>query len=499
MKRTLIVLLLVNLMLSACAPASAPTSTPAPSATPLPTATTTPISTATPTSTPTPTPTATPTPIPTIQVGNLSLPDPRVTNPELFDLRNPNAPIPQFVNAMKMAGIEITAEQVIKGLRYEVNGNEARDLYVYAKTSETSNELSDNVCLLMAKKSSDGRWIWSVARPGIYWQSLGREIGTVVEWYRTAQDPKYLDMVRADFNHISLNTEFIWQYLYSNGTRPNEYNLRQINEALRFAQTNNLRVDLEGLTWGLQLPDWLSKGNFTKDELTRIITNHIATILGRFKGRFERINVVSEPFGNKWETSFWSDRLGLATYLQTAFRTARETEPDAILTLVDINDSEELFRLIKQLNEQEQARNGGKLIDAVGFEMPFFLPGSNTNVEDYLDPQNRKKSLEKFRQNIRRYREIGVEVYITELLVDLTDVPGTDKEKLFFQAEMYRDFLQVCVEEGVSVTLYSFYDGSTIYPQGAGRTKAAPYPRDAEYKPKPSYYSLLSVSLAQER
>ena len=119
MKRTLLVFLLVNLILSACAPVSAPTSTPAPSATPLPTATTTPISTATPTSTPTAVPTATPTPIPTIQVGNLSVPDPRVTNPELFDLRNPNAPTPQFVNAMKMAGIEITAEQVAQGITYE--------------------------------------------------------------------------------------------------------------------------------------------------------------------------------------------------------------------------------------------------------------------------------------------------------------------------------------------------------------------------------------------
>jgi len=120
MKRTLIVFLLVNLILSACAPVSAPTSTPAPSATLLPTATATPTNTATPTSTPTATPTATPTPIPTIHVGSLSVPDPRVTNPELFDLRNPNAPIPQFVNAMKMAGVEITAEQVVQGMALRV-------------------------------------------------------------------------------------------------------------------------------------------------------------------------------------------------------------------------------------------------------------------------------------------------------------------------------------------------------------------------------------------
>jgi hypothetical protein len=71
MKRTLVVFLLVNLMLSACAPVSAPTIAPAPSATPLPTATATPTLTPTstpqPTSTPEPTaePTATETPIPT--------------------------------------------------------------------------------------------------------------------------------------------------------------------------------------------------------------------------------------------------------------------------------------------------------------------------------------------------------------------------------------------------------------------------------------------------
>ena len=59
MKRTLIVFLLVNLILLACAPASAPTLTPAPSATSLPTATAAPTSTATPNSTPAPTATST--------------------------------------------------------------------------------------------------------------------------------------------------------------------------------------------------------------------------------------------------------------------------------------------------------------------------------------------------------------------------------------------------------------------------------------------------------
>jgi hypothetical protein len=137
------VFLLVNLMLSACAPVSAPTSTPAPSATPLPTAT------AAPTSTPTATPTATPTPIPTIQVGNLSVPDPRVTNPELFDLRKPDAPIPQFVNAMKMAGIEITAEQVAQGITYEALKGKNGNLFVVAVYSVDPNLFPSNITVSM--------------------------------------------------------------------------------------------------------------------------------------------------------------------------------------------------------------------------------------------------------------------------------------------------------------------------------------------------------------
>ena len=49
------------------------------------------------------TPAPEPTPVPTIEVNGLQLPDPHITNPELFDLQKQEAPIPQFVNALKNA------------------------------------------------------------------------------------------------------------------------------------------------------------------------------------------------------------------------------------------------------------------------------------------------------------------------------------------------------------------------------------------------------------
>ena len=64
------------------------------------------------TPTATPPPTATPTPIPTQppeQVGRLEgVPDPKVTNPKLFDLAKPDAPIRSLSTRWRSEGLEGT-------------------------------------------------------------------------------------------------------------------------------------------------------------------------------------------------------------------------------------------------------------------------------------------------------------------------------------------------------------------------------------------------------
>lgn len=464
-----------------------------PTLTPLPTsissATPPPPATAIPTKPATRTPDASPTAKATATVTATKVPEvlPGISVPSSDLLRTtPDSPIGQYAKAL---GLDPNA---VKGeLTYQEKTDVKGNKFAIAVTK-------DGTPLFIATQDQkSGEWGWSEASGSIISNRRGIERGVLLEWYRAEKDPKYLQTITKDYNHISLNTEFVWKYLRPNGNKLDEYDLNKINQALKFAKTNNLTVDLEGLIWGLrgQLPDWLVKGNFTKDELTEIMTNHIKEILTKYKGKFERVNIISEPFGNKWEGSFWSDKLGVDNHVQTAFRTAREVDPNATLTIVDINDSDQLFNLVKRLNEQEQLTNNRKLIDAVGWEMPFFLPGSNIDVKDYLDPQKRASALKKFRQNIQRYHKIGVEVYITELFVDMTDIPGTPQQKSIFQAELYKKIQEICIEEGVPITTYSFYDNPTIYPQGAGRPNAAPYPRDQEYRPKTSYYSLLDALL----
>ncbi len=69
-----------------------------------------------PTKTPTLTATPTKTPITTLEGLSIPVPDPRITNPELLNLTNPNASIPKLVNAMKVAGIECSGPQKLDSM-----------------------------------------------------------------------------------------------------------------------------------------------------------------------------------------------------------------------------------------------------------------------------------------------------------------------------------------------------------------------------------------------
>ena len=121
-----------------------------------------PTATATATTTPTPPPTETPTPIPTIEVNGFQLPDPRVTNPELFDLTKPEAPIPQFANAMQERGININPQTVITelGENYETRqGPDGKTYILTTYTVEGENGARYSMGLI-AEKDERGEWRW---------------------------------------------------------------------------------------------------------------------------------------------------------------------------------------------------------------------------------------------------------------------------------------------------------------------------------------------------
>jgi hypothetical protein len=149
------------------------------------------------------------------------VPDPRVTNPELFDLRNPNAPIPQFVNAMKMAGIEITAERVAQGITYEALKDKDGLPFVVALYNlapalfpEQYRDLAGPIPLMIATRGENGEWTWMQNNWLLSANIIGFPIGVEIDpGHPNNREQGYRDFVIRNANVINISGGLSHQWL----------------------------------------------------------------------------------------------------------------------------------------------------------------------------------------------------------------------------------------------------------------------------------------------
>jgi endo-1,4-beta-xylanase len=315
-------------------------------------------------------------------------------------------------------------------------------------------------------------------------EKCGITIGSAAGTWPFLYDPQYQQVLSREFNLLVPEGEFDWVWLI----RPSrdQYDFVAADQLINFAIQHNMKIRAYLLPSGNPntLPDWLTKGNYSRDELLSIVKDHIDTVISRYKGRISEWLVASETIwdGKFVSWNFWLSKIGME-YIEHVFRWAKEADPDAVLIYeFDRNEgldaqSNAVYDHIKQLREK------GVPIDAVGMEMHLFAK----------NPPTKERMLE----NMRRYRQIGVKVYVMELDVNLYGVSGTPQEKLALQAKIYKDVLEACLESGncESYTMWGFTDRSSwvlrpVYPFGGGE---APLIFDETFNPKPAYFAIRDV------
>lgn len=276
------------------------------------------------------------------------------------------------------------------------------------------------------------------------------------------------------------------------------YDFSLADANIKLAERYNMQVRWFHLVWGEPdfLPDWLVQGKFTRDELIRILHDYVVTVVGRYKGKVQSWSTVNEFVNRQFyvpKRDFWYANIG-PDYAEMVFRWAKETDPNAILILNEdkIQDrrgyckdwSDATFNWVRQLKQK------GVPIDAVGMQMHLLTPnycikGSPPNKEDVL-------------ATMKHFAELGVDIYITELDMNLTDVPGTQSEKWALQAKVYGEMLQACLESKVckGFAIYGLGDGGGFYAGqkgGIDLPNAEALPFDKNLKPKPAYFALRDV------
>jgi len=505
MRSALVLLVVAILILSACAPVAAPTATvpPAPNETPAPTAT------PAPTEMPTRTSTVTPTPIPTLppeQVGGLEgVPDPRVTNPELFDLNDPDAPIPQLVNALKNAGIEgVTAEEVASNLAFEyrryqrrdedgnpmvdIQGNPVVDEYVFGVWELSADvlpgrykELAGKIPVIYAQRTQGG-WQWSVDLQTrlvpfrVFADVIGLKISTL---YDSSDQENYLGLFNA-----SLISNTAWGVNEPN--RPNEFKmLNYVNSLLRTAKQRGAMPIYGGhLIYASEYPNWLNNGNFTNEELEQIVRDHIRIFMRTFPD-IKIWNVVNELQSNWNKDDKIANQLGTYRLLEIAFEEARSTNQTAILVFNDSAnhafsgsrnaETEKDIAMIRFLRAKG-------LVDAIGVQM-------HINQNQYMPAFTR----EQFARVLQAYKDLGVQVYITELDVSLYNQAGCDR--FLWQSQVYQDIFTTYLQSGVGnvINFWGVRDNTSWLETILGNNNADPLLFDDKGRVKLSYYIILKV------
>jgi endo-1,4-beta-xylanase len=493
MRSAVILLVMAMLILSACAPVAAPTATvpPPPSETPAPSAT--PV----PTATPTRIPTATPTPIPTLppeQVGGLEgVPDPRYSNPELFDLNDPEAPIPQFVNAMRMAGIEIDPPRLVENVRYQiVNGVLVASYYLDPEHEQQGETLEGDIPLFVGEQQNGPpSWRYSSITTSLRKLYDGQKfIGSQVVYYML-DDQTYTRIAAGDFNQLLINGELneriLWGYP-SAAESPYEryatYDLTRANQLIAFAKHNGMRivashlVDARVQVGGgpFDLPEWMT--GFDKEEYVKILQARVMQLASHFEPGTVFI-VVNEAFDWNRLDGFWLEKIG-PEYLEMAFSEARKANPGAALIYNDVNvfadgriddHDKAVFALVRNLKEKG-------LIDGVGFQM-------------HIDERHRPVSPEVVRQLIEMYEKIGVKVYVTEFDVDLTYLGLSEQERQRMKTRIFGEMFELFLtsKNVDSVTFFGFTSDVSWKPDSDAHLF------DKAYRPEPAFYEIARLLL----
>jgi endo-1,4-beta-xylanase len=224
----------------------------------------------------------------------------------------------------------------------------------------------------------------------------------------TERNARDAAIVKAQFDAISPENVLKWDAIHP---QPDHYNFDPADQYVAFGERNHMYVAGHTLVWHHQTPKWVfedAEGKpVSRDTLLARMHEHIATVVGRYKGRVNGWDVVNEALeeDGTLRQSPWLKIAG-DDFIAKAFEFAHEADPKAELQYNDYSMENEAKRsgalaLVRKLKAQ------GVPITSVGLQGHYRMEWP---------------TMEQLDATIAAFAGLGVKVTITELDVDV--LPG---------------------------------------------------------------------------
>jgi endo-1,4-beta-xylanase len=279
--------------------------------------------------------------------------------------------------------------------------------------------------------------------------------------------------------------------------KPESYFFDDADALVAFAQEHKMQFRGHNFVWHEALPPWFA-GTVTKENAKRILTDHILTVGGRYKGKVHSWDVVNEAINvsdgrpDGLRKSPWFELIG-PEYLEIAYRTARQADPMAKLTYNEYGIENESEKADKKraatLALLKRLKAAGAPVDALGIQS-HIPAGTDATYGRGL------------REVIDAAQGMGLEVYLTEL--DVTDDDVQDAEVAVRDravAEAYHAYLNCALESrAVKAALtwgltdaHTWLNGIKSHREKQPNRPERPLPFDAEYKPTEAFFAMRSA------
>lgn len=321
--------------------------------------------------------------------------------------------------------------------------------------------------------------------------------GVADTYNHLSQDPEYASRnseeyaARIAHEAVLLTTgdEFKWRHV-----RPTfgTYNFDEVDWLLEYTQQRRMLLRGHTLIWHQGFPPDAEDIIRAAPNAEQLMVDHISTVVERFRGHMHSWDVVNEPFGNTFPAerpednlrtdSVWMEKLG-PDYIDIAFHTAREADPDALLVMNDANDEWLPQRRSYVLQQLEGMLSRGVPIDAYGLESHLggWFHGMLQRPDWYTA----------FRAFLRDIASLGLKIMVTEVDVSDRREPADLEVRDSTVADVYQYYLQAVLDEPAVIAVINWQLGDDYsYLQRASNAQRddglpqRPLPLDSKFKRK---------------
>ncbi len=315
------------------------------------------------------------------------------------------------------------------------------------------------------------------------------------------KDPMVSSLIVKEFNSITAENCMKSMFIHPENDK---FDFKMTDKFVAYGEKHNMFIHGHTLLWHSQLAPWIGQ---IKDSATmaNVLTNHITTIVGKYKGRINSWDVVNEALnedGTLRKTVFL-DTYG-KDYLKLAFKLAAKADSKTDLYYNDYNLCQPTKRKGAVALVKDLQKNGVK-IDGVGEQGHWNLTSP---------------SLEEIEKTILDFSALGVKVAFTELDISVLpnpwDVVGADVNQKSEASEKMNPYPKG-LPEAIQIQLAARYeaifklfikhqdkiDRVTFWGVNDGQSWLNDWPIngrtnypllfDREFKPKKGYNSVMNI------